>query len=127
MDEWLSILQACQITKLSERTIRRRIKDGKIQTRMQSGRCEVFVTSDMARHTARHMARHANDNETPDALISQLQSENEYLRAELKSARERSDTIILHLTQQIEQQQRLLEYKKVPWWRRWIPRVQKPP
>ena len=37
---------------------------------------------------------------------------------ELSQSRERSDTIILQLTRQMEQSQRMLEYNQKPWYRR---------
>lgn len=39
---------------------------------------------------------------------------------ELEQARERADMITMQLTRQLEQNQRLLEYKKLPFWRRWF-------
>lgn len=62
------------------------------------------------------------------AVADQLRSENEYLKEriqELESARERSDTIILQLTRQLEQSQRLLEHHQESRWRRWFRRGRK--
>jgi len=50
-----------------------------------------------------------------------LKEENAYLKEriqEFETARERSDTVILQPTRQMEQSQRLLEYHQEPWYRR---------
>ena len=68
----------------------------------------------------------ASDSEV---LVEQLRSEVDYLREELRKSREeleqgreRSDTIILQLTRQLENQQKLLEYRRSPFWKRWFRR-----
>ena len=63
-------------------------------------------------------------SKTPDTEMTiQLRSEIEYLREQLQAYEERSqrqDTIILQLTRQLEQSQKLLEYNRAPFWRRWF-------
>lgn len=54
-------------------------------------------------------------------MIDRLKEENVYLKErgqEFETARERSDTVIMQFTRQMEQSQRLLEYHQEPWYRR---------
>ncbi|MFQ6042565.1 MAG: hypothetical protein ACE5PV_17050, partial [Candidatus Poribacteria bacterium] len=41
-------------------------------------------------------------------------------RQDAEESRQRQDTIILHLTRQMEEQTKLLEYHQAPWWKRWF-------
>jgi hypothetical protein len=75
-----------------------------------------------------------NSTVTQSVLLEQIRSENEHLRqqltekdkqieglqTQLQDTSERHDTIILQLTRQLEQSQRLLEYHDEPWYRRWF-------
>ena len=40
-------------------------------------------------------------------------------RKDVEQSRQRQDTIILQLTRQLEEQTKLLEYHRAPWWKRW--------
>jgi len=118
-DKWVTMAAACQTLGISDRTLRRRIEQGKIKSKLENSRRLVLIDS------GGHMAA----NEADAALIEQLRSEVEYLREELKQTREeltqskeRSDTIILQLTRQLENQQNLLEYQQSPFWKRWFRR-----
>ena len=118
-DTWLTMTDACQTLGISERTLRRRIEQGKIESKLEDGRRLILADSDG------QMA----DTLVDKRLLEQLRSENEYLRDqvtslqnELNISRERSDTILLQLTRQLEQSQRLLEYHREPFWRRWLRR-----
>jgi len=129
--EWLTIAEASERFDLSERTIWRRIQHNIIEAKMEAKprRRLVLVESIKASLTS----------DTPDAtggtsLTGHLREENERLwkrvenlETQLKAkdeiteqAKERSDTIILQLTRQVDQSQRLLEYHQNPWWRRWF-------
>jgi len=118
-DKWVTMAAACQTLGISDRTLRRRIDQGKIVSKLVNGRRLVLI--DFGGHTAA--------NEADALLTEQLRSEVEYLREELRRSREelvqskeRSDTIILQLTRQLENQQKLLEYQQSPFWKRWFRR-----
>ncbi len=135
--EWITIAEASERFGISERTIWRRIQHSIIEAKMEAKprRRLVLVESIQA----------SLKSDTPDAsggtsLTGHLQEENkrlwkrvEDLEAQLKAkdeiteqAKERSDTIILQLTRQFEQSQRLLEHKSEPWHRRIFRRTRKP-
>ena len=113
----MTIQEAGQRLGKSESTIRRWIRTGKLTAAMINGAWDIpeAVVNDLS-----------NDQQPvgneQSLVMDQLRSENRYLKEriqELEEARERSDTIILQLSRQLEQSQRLLEHHKAPWWRRW--------
>jgi len=116
----LTLAEAAHKIGKSERTVRRLIKDGKIQAEKVGA---IWQISDLG-----GLEPPAEAGETADvggglpALAEQLRSEVEYLRKqneelrkELQQSRVRSDTIILQLTEQ----RKLLEDLREPFWRRW--------
>lgn len=115
-DKWRNVSEASDLLGVSKRTIERRIHKGEIESKLENGRRLVLLP------TADRQERQTDADMSQAALIEQLQSEVEYLRQQLSESRERSDTIILQLTRQLEQSQRLLEYHQSPWWRRWFSR-----
>ena len=122
VDSWLAIEEAAPLLGVSVRTIRRRIKSCDIESEMRNGKWFVRIDNQTAVSTQMSQG----------SLTDQLQSEVQYLRQEVtelreelkrkdeqsEQAKERSDTIILQLTRQMEQSQRLLEYHAEPWYRR---------
>ena len=116
--KWVSMTVACNALGISESTLRRRIEQSKIETKTENGRRLVLIDID-SQMTIRE----------PDiVLLEQLKSEIEYLRQELErkneqitafdEGRQRQDTIMLQLTRQIEQSQRMLEYHQTSLWQR---------
>lgn len=117
----MTIQEVCQRLGKSESTIRRWIRDGKLTSTKLDGINQI--PEEEVESLSRSMS---NDRSMTGVvtgqteLVEELRSEVEYLRQELKETRERSDTIILNLTRQLEQNQRLLEYHQEPWYRRWF-------
>jgi len=116
--KWVSMTVACNALNISESTLRRRIDQGKIESKIENGKRLVLIDID-SQTTIRE----------PDiVLVEQLKSEIEYLRQELErkneqitafdEGRKRQDTIMLQLTRQIEQSQRMLEYHQTSLWQR---------
>jgi len=133
---WHTIDEACELLKISKRTLWRRIQKSKLKSKQEDGRRLVFIpntyTIDETPAEDGTVTGTPADtlNGTPEPsvqreLIQQLRAENEYLRNELKQAndryeqgRERSDTIIMQLTRQLGDTQKALEAHTKPWWRR---------
>ena len=115
----MTIQEAFQRLGKSESTIRRWIKQGKLTTTLVKGVNQIpdDQVNDIADGSVNDRAA-TGQMTAQDKLIDQLQSEVEYLRSELKETKERSDTIILNLTRQLENQQLMLEDKSQPWYRR---------
>ena len=127
-DKWVSLTTACQSLNISESTIRRRIEQGKIESKREDGRRLVLIDSDS-------LLIDPDGLMTETALVKQLQSEIECLRQELdrrnkqvenmEEGRQRQDTIMLQLTRQLEQSQRMLEHHRESFWKRWFGRKRK--
>jgi DNA binding domain, excisionase family len=119
----MTIQDACQRLGKSESTIRRWIAKGKLTATKIEGVWDVPESAVDALSNDKHPV--GNDQQVEAVMVEQLREENRYLKErieELEGARERTDTIILQLTRQLEQSQRLLEYHQAPWWRRWFSR-----
>ena len=109
----MTLAEAAQKLGKSESTVRRLIRDGKIEAE-RVGRS--WIVSDLGD------LKPASSDAAVEAIVEQLRSENEYLREEnrelrgqLEQSRVRSDTIILNLTEQ----RALLDDLRQPFWRRW--------
>jgi excisionase family DNA binding protein len=123
--QWVTMAEACRISGLSQRTIQRRIKEGTITSKKQ-GRNRLILTG-----TLDTPARNGAEMAGMD-LMGQIREENQFLREQVRDLterlkdkdreaeedRKRQQTIILQMTRQLESQQRLIEYKKTPWWKR---------
>jgi len=121
MSKWVSVSDACQAFDKSDRTVRRWIEDGKLKSRKSGRSVEVLlevsdIESANGGQTAAQVeiARLKAEVDGKDEVIAALRSQVE----ELSSSRERQDTIILQLSRQLDQSQRLLEYHAEPWYRR---------
>ncbi len=132
--KWVIMSQACLILGVSRRTLTRWVKQGKIESKLDGNRRLILVSQaekDMS-HDGSEVRQDVSDM-SQQALIDQLKSENQYLkeeneyfRNELKETKERSDTIIMSLTKQLENQRlALAEHKEQDrgvWFRRWFKR-----
>jgi len=141
VDKFMTIKAAADQLKISERTVRRRIASGELPSRRVGRRVYVELDNEAAEPDKtplqQVMGKWPGDetieeilavlretSKTPDTEMTiQLRSEIEHLRQQLQAYEERSqrqDTIILQLTRQLEQSQKLLEYNRAPFWRRWF-------
>ena len=103
----MTIQDAAKYLHRSERTIRRKVKEGSLKAELVNGRWNVHidVTNDMS-----------SDNL---ALIEQVQSENEYLRTQLEHSQQLLAVSQKSIQQLTEQNQLLLEDQRHrPWFRR---------
>lgn len=119
--------EAGQRLDKSEKTVRRWLKSGKLDGVKVDGVWDIPEES----VDALLSDRTEEENDRPDEVgIARLEESNRHLKEEnqflkqrieeLDSARERADTVMLQLTRQLEQSQRLLEHDQAPWWRRWF-------
>jgi len=134
MGKWVSVSEAARELNVSERTVWRRIEKGEIESRLEDGTKQVKLEIDTMTVTptvrlSERVNQLESDNEwlrqKVDELQTELKAERERTESERQrgeQAKERSDTIILQLTRQLDQSQRLLEYHRDPFWRRWFRR-----
>jgi excisionase family DNA binding protein len=127
----MTIAEAAKRLGRSEQSIRRAIKSGKLMAVMVNGRYEIDEKelpdsqadsqSDSTVLVTENEFLRQRTAQLEDTLKQQNQRLDEAQRL-LAEASERHDTIVLQLTRQLEQSQRLLEYHQAPWWRRWFRR-----
>ena len=112
-EKWVSVRDACQALEISESTLYRRLESGKLEAKMEDGR---------------RLIRLPRDSQVTDDVIRELRGDKdrliaqvERLERELSQSRERQDTIILTLTQQV----RVLKDQR-PWWSRIFKKKREP-
>jgi len=92
---WITVKQYAQMRNCSERLILKRIQSGRLTAKRDGRRWLIQTDDDISAQSSELIPNHAE-------LLAQLRLENEYLRQELSATRQRSDTIILNLTKQME-------------------------
>jgi len=75
--KWFTMSEACQVKGVTDRTLRRWIKDGKVETKKENGK--RFVLLDMADTEAVN-----SGHDTDTVLVEQIQRENELLRRQIE-------------------------------------------
>lgn len=120
MERWVTVKEAASFRNCSERNILDLIHRGRLEGRKNGRRWEVLI--DFPEDYAEEVPQNA---EVITVLKDQLQEKDKQidsLQRQLGEASERHDTIVLQMTRQLEQSQRLLEYHQDPWYRRWFRR-----
>ena len=133
--EWVTVKQACNTLGISRTTLYRRIKQGEIETKRDDTSktlCSIDVPNgtdngttsvpDETPYSAAQLGQEVEQwrerVESQEKEIAELKQELRRKDELLEDNRQRQDTIILQLTRQMEQSQRLLEYNQEPWYRR---------
>ena len=130
MEKWITVKNAAQIRKCSERNIIHLIQAGKLKARKDGKRW--LILKDVSEFQSEEIQKISEvisalkaQLKQKDAQISNLHDQLEHMRNDLAEMREdasdaseRHDTIVLQLTRQLEQSQRLLEYHQEPWYRK---------
>ena len=130
----MTIQEACQRLGKSESTIRRWIRQSKLDAIKINGLWDIPdaaindylndqspAGSDQSDDYPDDQSPADNDQSSDQRFIDRIEQENAYLKdriQEMEAARERSDTVVLQMTRQLEQSQRLLEHHQEPWYRR---------
>jgi hypothetical protein len=116
MAKWVTVSQASVMLGMSERTVRRHIAKGKMDSKLEDGRRLIKVEMDDANIGIYGMAM-----SDKDALIEWLKDELEErnkqiarLQEEIERINERSDMIIMRLADELEAQRSILESKQQP-------------
>ena len=126
---WLTITESCDRFGISERTLRRRISEGKVVSKKKGKLRFVLAESLAAVSEMAEVKVRLQGSSYLAELVEELkgdkgrlQKQVEGLQSELKESSNRHDTIVLQLTRQLDQSQRLLEYHREPFWRKWFKR-----
>lgn len=136
--EWLTTTEAAESLGISQRHTRELARLGKLKARRDGNKWLIHKSLSQAvsevpmgiQSEAGESLRRLEDQmgylkdqvEKKDKQIEDLQDRLGEANKTLADATERHDTIVMQLTRQLEQSQRLLEYNQAPWWRRWFRR-----
>ena len=117
-NNWLSIREACEILKCSDRTIYRKIDNGELVSKKEDGRKFVRLTSDK---TDTDVAQTSNTElfEYLKDENKRLIEENRRLQEEISESNIRKDSLVLQFTELLSEQRQLIEESRRPWWIRW--------
>jgi excisionase family DNA binding protein len=113
-EKWVSVSDACQMLEVSERTLYRKIKDGKIESRMtDDGRREVMLSVPMSQEELAEghlkLASETVDNQlkivatalgSTEMVSKRMQAELDFVKTELDRVREQSREEIDRLQEQ---------------------------
>jgi excisionase family DNA binding protein len=118
MEEWITVQEAAKVRQCSDRHILRLIQKEELQAKREGHRWLVLKSS-----LGEVSEPSPPESDLMSLLKVQLQEKDELiksLRQQTEDMSERHDTIVLQLTRQLENQQKLLEYHQEPWYRRWF-------
>ena len=137
MEEWITVQQAAQVRQCSDRHILRLIERKELEAKREGHRWLILKSSlgeesDLSPPESDIVSLLKAQLQEKDEQISSLQKQLEEkdkqidnLQKQLEDASQRHDTIVLQITRQMEQSQRLLEYHEEPFYRRWFRKKRK--
>ena len=136
MEKWITVKEAAQSLSVSERNIRFKIQSGKLKAKRDGKKWLVCINSHpnlsdsigQDADTIRIPEDQVSDTEFIQMLKAEIEKRDKQiefkdkqiskLQEDLSDASQRHDTIVLQLTRQLEQSQRMLEAHREPWYRR---------
>jgi len=113
-EEWITTKEAAQRLDISVRRVVDRIHKGNLRAR-RDGKIWLVHSSLSPPSEDANGVRTASERtleETVRLLTHQIEEKDKQI--------ERQQMIIMQLSRDIESQQKLLEYQRSPWWRRWF-------
>lgn len=130
MAEWITVKEAGELLKISDRQVINRIHRGKLKAR-KDGRLwqvhsslseEAPVTGEALTVTEEvpSKAGEAAQVTGETDLVKELKEQIARMEERLASESDRRDALILQITRITEQNQLLLEDKRSPFWKRWF-------
>jgi len=116
--DWCSIAEALEKLNISRRTLYDRINKDELTTKKEGRNRFIWLDANILEASTLHKDKHTN------GIVKQLKSQVKYfqdkvdrLELELRETRQRSDTIILKMTD--ENQLLLRSINKKPFWQFW--------
>jgi len=114
MTKWVTIQEASVILGMSERTVWRKVANGSIEAKSEGKKKYVkIVTNDGIDDN--NVVTMTDKNDIIKYLKNELEKRNkqiENLQTELKNSRERSDSIIMKLAEELEFQRQICQGQK---------------
>jgi len=140
MDEkWITVKEAAIIRKCSERTIITLIQKKELKAKREGRKWLVLLDmppEDLAEvqpiisaydpQLAEVILELRNQLNKKDEQLESLQKQLAEKDTAVEESRQRTDTIIMQLTRQLEQSQKMLTAHQEPWYRRWFRKSQQP-
>ena len=127
-DGWYTIKESLEILGISRKTLYRKMNSGEIESKKVGSARFVKIGDPEETQTVSDNTSQTVSNgtmfDTNDVMRNQqgeiefLRSQVEHLQKELSDTKTRSDTMILKLTQTVDNQQLLLIESKTPFWKK---------
>lgn len=126
-EEWITTKRAAELLNLSVRHVRELARKGKLKAK-RDGK-NWLIHSSLSRETGEAASApngvrrevSAEAYEKLEQMVQQLQGQLEQKDKQI----EQLHIITLQLSRDIETEQRLLEHRQSPWWRRWFRKIPK--
>jgi len=118
MAEWIPVSKAAQVRKCSERNIYILANKGVLQSKKEGRR--LLVLMDVPENTSEIDPKISEMISILQKQLEEKDKQIENLQTQLEDSSQRSDTIVLQFTRQLENQHKLLEYHQEPWYRKWF-------
>ena len=131
MEEWITVKEAAQIRNCTERNVIKLIEKGSVKGKKDGRRWLVLIdtsepSTEKEPNNTELISVFKAQLEEKDKQIGRLQKQLEDKDRTIDDASQRHDTIVLQLTRQLEQSQRMLEAHREPWYRRMFGKSKKP-
>ena len=138
MEEWITVKDAAQLRNCTERNVLRLIQKGELKAKREGHKWLILKetveqtseespnVSDIISVLKVQLEGKDKQIEEKDKQIERLQEQIEETSRTLSESSQRHDTIVMQLTRQLEQSQRMLEAHRDPWYRRWFRKSQQP-
>ena len=123
-DGWYTVKESLEILGISRKTLYRKMDSGEIESKKVGSARFVKIGDPEETQTVSDNTSQTVSNDTNDVIRNQqgeiefLRSQVEHLQKELSDTKTRSDTMILKLTQTVDNQQLLLIESKTPFWKK---------
>ena len=135
--KWITVKEAAIIRKCSERTIITLIQKKELKAKREGRKWLVLLDmppEDLAEaqpivsahdpQLAEVILELRNQLNKKDEQLDNLQKQLAEKDTAVEESRQRTDTIIMQLTRQLEQSQKILTAHQEPWYRRWFRKSQ---
>lgn len=116
MENWISVKEAAKIRKCTQANIRYLISQNKIEAKRDGGR---WLVNNESLGSEKDFSQTADVISVLKAQLEEKDKQINLLQTQIQEMSERHDTIVLTMTRQVEQTQKMLEAAKEPWYRKW--------
>ena len=118
MAEWLTVKEAADVLKVTERTVRRRIETGKLKAK-RTGRSWLVHSSLSEPDADASDDRTDSENDRKDTeLIKELRERIQQQADQIKGQNERIERLEQFLAMEKQEKRQLLEYQLQPFWKK---------